>query len=138
MEMLIEGFDDETKQKYKDDGGMYLDVCKWSRIKCDDDQGVIQVEIHSANVSGSVKLCYIPPKMKVLRISSFGNSKLTGSIDLIYLPHGMQVIDVQGNHLNAIAVVDSRTDATIKLKGSGVTSVVGENGRELDMNRFLK
>ena len=230
MEMLIEGFDDETKQKYKDDGEMYLDVCDWSCTKCDDAERVIQAEMHSANVSGSVKLCYIPPKMKVLKITTFGISNLTGSIDLTQLPEGMQklslgnnkftgeidltqlpdgmnmlfldcnrltgevnlthlpegmqrlhleynqlrgevdlahlpnameflslvrnqfsgplvikklpqrmnTIDVRGNFFNAIAVVETGVHVSIKLKRSGVTSVVEENGRELNMNLFLK
>ena len=41
MEMLIEGFDDETKKKYQDDHGMYLDVCEWPNITCDEDESVI-------------------------------------------------------------------------------------------------
>ena len=47
------------------------------------------------------------------------------------------MIDVQGNHFNSIAVIDSITYVSIKLEGSAVTSVVDENGRELNMNRFL-
>ena len=35
MEMLIESFDDETKKKYQDGQGMYLDICEWPKIKCD-------------------------------------------------------------------------------------------------------
>ena len=42
MEMLFDGFDDKTKNKYKDNNGMYLDVCKWSRITCDDDHRVFK------------------------------------------------------------------------------------------------
>ena len=136
------------------------------------------------HVSGSLELCYVPPKVKVLEISELGKSALTGSIDLTCLPDGMQKLylndhqftgeidltklpwkmqalsfrnneltgslvikkippsmvfmDMRGNHFNAVAVLDSETDATIKLEGSGVTSVVDGNGGELDMKRFLR
>ena len=70
MEMLIDGFDDETKKRYKDSEGMYLDVCKWSLIKCDDDEKVIHIGIDNENLSGSVALRYIPPKVIIVNISS--------------------------------------------------------------------
>ena len=99
MEMFIEGFDEDTENKYQDSEGMYLDVCDWSCTKCDDAERVIQAEMHSTDVSGSLDLCYIPPKMKGLKITSFGNSKLTGSIDLTHLPHGMQILALESHHL---------------------------------------
>ena len=253
MEMFIEGFDDETTQKYQDSEGMYLSVCKWSGIECDDDERVIGIEMDSTNVGGSLALCYVPPKVRELYIRSGYTSKLTGPVDLTCLPEGMRVlvlndneltgeIDVthlpdrmvylylhnnqltgeidlthlpdrvssfyiednqlageihlthlpngmeylhlqnnqftgeidltqlpdglralhlennqfsgslilkrlppgirtiiaRGNQFNAVAVAESEAHATIKLDGSGVTSVVDENGRELDMKRFLK
>ena len=50
----------------------------------------------------------------------------------------MSRIDVRANQFNAVAVVDSETDAAIELEGSGVTSVVDENGKERDMQRLLE
>ena len=230
MEMLTEGFDDETKKDYQDNEGMYLDVCKWSCIKCDDDERVSQIDIDSCHVIGSLDLCYIPPKVNVLNINSWRKSKLTGSVDLRHLPGGMQKLDLQNNQLtgeidltqlpdrmgglglncnqltgevdltrlpdgmgslslssnefigkidltqlpegmeylylsgnhfsgslvikklpprmkviyaqanqfNAIAVVDLEPHTVLKLKGSGVTSVVDENGRKLDGRRFVE
>ena len=251
MEMLIEGFDDETKNKYKHSNGMYFDVCEWPCIECDADERIIEIDIDSEDVSGSLEIRSVPPKVKVLDISSWCNSQLTGSVDLANLPDEMQklsirhnritgevdltqlpdgmhelslgcnkltgeidlaqlpdvmqelslnnnefsgeidlthlpdkmqklslennqftgeidlarlpsvieylflnnnqltgplvikklpqrVIDVRGNHFNAISVVDSKIHATIKLEGSGVASVVDENGGEQDMQRFLK
>ena len=252
MELLIEGFDDKTKKEFKGKDGMYLDVCDWSGMKCDDDERVIEINMTSLHVSGLLELCYIPPKVKVLRISSWDKHTLTGSVDLARLPDGMQklylgqnqltgeidlsqlpegvkylsvgsnkltgkidlthlpdamgglfleknqitgeidlthlpseiktlrlnnnkltgeidltrlperieylflqnneltgplvietlqprifMLDVQGNHFNSIGVVDSKTHDFIKLKGSGVTSVVDGNGKELDMKCFL-
>ena len=229
MEMLIEGFDDETKNKYKDNEGMYLNVCKWSRIECDGDERVIRVVIETSSITGSLELCYVPPKVKELYMRSpyrseltgsvdltrlpdgikylylynselsgeidlahlpgkmqllylqnnqltgeidlkqlpggmkelaLQNNKLTGGIDFTHLPDGMSYLNLDENHLtgqlvikmlpptmrvinarrnqfNAVAVVESETNATIKLQESGVTSVVDENGREQVMKRFL-
>ena len=276
MEMLIDGFDNKTKKRYQDNYGMYLDFCEWSCVKCDNDESVIEIDIDSWYVRGSLELCYAPPKVKVLDISSRFDGHLTGSVDLtqlsdgmkkcsfrcndltgeidlrqlpkgmkqLYLnrnkftgevdltrlpdgmscieldnnyltgvvdltqlpdgmrllflndnkltgevdltqlpgemfylflqnnnltgeidltrlpdemtqlllrknqltgslvikrlPQGIHMIDVRGNHFNAIAVVDSEIHVIIELKGSGVTSVVDENGEELDMEQFLK
>ena len=275
MEMMFEGFDDETKKENQDSHGMYRDVSGWTCIKCDDEERVIKIEIGSHNVSGSLELRYVPPKVKVLDISSWRKRLLAGSVDLAHLPFGMEylnlssnqlsgeidlthlpdgmqrlslqnnqftgeidlaqlpdgifyldlqtnqltgeidfahlpegmkylflnnnqlsgeidltnlpkgmrklflennqftgeidlnhlpyimdelrlknnhftgplaikrlpngvkVIDVQGNHFNDIAVVDSKARTIIKLRGSGATSVVDENGKERDMRRFL-
>ena len=78
MEMLFEGFDDETKKQYKDSVGIYLDVCEWSCVTCDDDDRVIEVRIGFRHVSGSPALCYIPPKVKVFEICMLGKSALKG------------------------------------------------------------
>ena len=40
--------------------------------------------------------------------------------------------------LVAVAVVDSKAHVIIKLCGSGVTSVVDESGKEVDMKRLLE
>ena len=81
MEMFIDGFDDETNQRYIDNDGMYLDVCKWSCITCDDDGRVFVILLDNENICGSLELCYVPPKVKVVSITSNKN-QLTGSIDL--------------------------------------------------------
>ena len=298
VEMLFEGFDDDTKKANQDSDGMYLDVCEWSCIKCDNDARVIEINIDGGMANGSLELCYVPPKMKVFRITSWYKRHLTGSVDLTQLPDGMQklccsstelkgeidlehlpkgmvnlslennqltgeiilthlpdgmqrlllnnnqftreidltrlpagmkflslennqftgqidlthlpdgmfklflnnnqlsgevdlahlpggmcrlylqnnefsgeidlthipdgmnvvslennqlsgalvislpqrmrIVDLRGNQFNAIAMVDSKTNATIELRGSGVTSVVDENGREQNMKRFLQ
>ena len=253
MEMLFEGFDDEIKNKYKDNQGMYLDVCTWPCVTCGDHERVIEIQIARFSLNGSLELCYVPPKVKVLEIFVFSNRGLTGSIDLTRLPDGMEelnlrghkltgevdltqlpdgmndlylhnnqltgeidltrlpdgmetlglknnqltgevdltrlpdgmselnldnnnltgeidltripeemrelhiknnqlsgsfvakrvprgmsTIDARGNNFNAIAVVDSKMHADIYLQESGVTSVVDENGKELDSKRFLE
>ena len=99
MEMLIDGFDDETKKHYQDNDGMYLNLCKWSCTECDDDERVIEIRIGSCSASGSLELCYVPPKVKFCSINSFGNSKLTGSVDLTQLPEGMRHLHLNNNQL---------------------------------------
>ena len=111
-------------------------------------------------MSGTIGLCYVPPKVKLLEINSGGGSKLTGQINLAHLPDGLRYIllrnnqltgslsitnvppnmcfiDMQFNNFNSVAVVHSKTHANIKLQESGVTSVVDENGKELDSKRFF-
>ena len=100
MEMLIEGFDDDTKKRYQDKHGMYLDVCEWSCVRCDEDESVIAIDIDSRHVRGSLELCYVPPKVKMLHISSHFEGQLTGSVDLRQLPDGMKKFSLQGNKLS--------------------------------------
>ena len=99
MEMLIEGFDDGTKKNYKDKNGMYLNMCKCSSIKCDADERVTEIRINSGSTSGSLELCYVPPNVKELRISSWSSSKLTGSVNLACLPNGMKCLSLYKNQL---------------------------------------
>ena len=100
MEMFIEKFDDETKKENQDKHGMYLDACEWECIECDDHERVVEIDIDSRSVSGTLDLCYVPPKVKVLEIRPpWLNGKLTGSVDLAHLPGEVQVVDLRGNAL---------------------------------------
>ena len=99
MEMLIDGFDDETKKRYQDKRGIYLDVCEWSCVKCDEDESVIEIDIDSRHVRGSLELRYAPPKVKVLAITSNFEGQLTGSVDLTQLPDGMEYLHLQNDNL---------------------------------------
>ena len=85
--LLIEGFDDVTKRRYKDSEGMYLDVCEWPHIKCDDDEKVIHIDIQTEGCSGSLDICHFPPEVNVVKIRPRTTSKITGSVDLAHLPH---------------------------------------------------
>ena len=92
MEMLIDRFDDESKEEMQDVNGMYLDVCEWECVKCDGDRRVIEIDIDSSDVSGSLELFYVPPKVNEIYVRSMFNSKLTGSVDLTRLPVGVNVL----------------------------------------------
>ena len=230
MEMLIDGFDDKTQKKYQEYDETYINVCIWPCITCDEDERVIEINMDSINITGSIQLCYVPPSVKYLKIrNQWRHGKLSGSIDLAQLPEGMQLLDLQHNQLtgeldlarlpdrmrciylnynqftgeidlahlpyrihylflennqltgeidftrlpgemrelhlennqlsgplvlkglpremcclnarrnnfDSVAVVDSKTRARIMLRGSGVSSVVDENGGEIYMKRFL-
>ena len=100
MEMLLEGFDERTRNKFQDNNGMYLDVCEGGCIKCDQDERVVEIDIVSIHSSGSVNFFYVPPKVNVLKVTPlYARSKLTGSVDLARLPEGMEVLDVKRNQL---------------------------------------
>ena len=98
-EMLIEGFDDETKKKYQDKNEMYLDVCEWSCVKCDGNQRVTEIDIIIDGLSGSLELRYVPPKVSVVNIRSWSRSRMTGSVDLACLPDGMWQLNLRNNQL---------------------------------------
>ena len=60
MEMLVDGFLDSAKKKYQDSEGMYLDVCDWPLVRCDDNRRVIMVK-HIQETAGSLSLTFMPP-----------------------------------------------------------------------------
>ena len=107
MEMLVEGLNDKTKEKYQDKHGMYLDVCEWSGINCDAHQRVIRIsigiDVSSENVRSLLQLCHVPPKVKVLRIISKLRGKQTVSVDLTQLPCGMEQLYLRNNQLTGAA-----------------------------------
>ena len=100
-EMLFEGFDDGTKKEYQDEHGMYLDVCEWGSIKCDDDDRVIEILVFSDIASGSFDLRYVPPKVEALEIRpmTLCSSQLTGSVNLTGLPGGMEFLCLRSSRL---------------------------------------
>ena len=99
MEMLIRGFDDESQKEFQDNDGMHLDVCKWSCIKCDDDERVVEIDKNNEDLSGSIEISYVPPKVKVLIITSWRTSQLSGSADFTHLPEGMEDMRLNNNEL---------------------------------------
>ena len=96
-------------------------------------EGMLRLSLENNQLSGEIDLTHLPEKLQALVLE---NNQLTGSLVAKKLPQ-RGGIDLRGNHFNALAVVDSKTYVDIKLEGSGVTSVVDENGGELHMRRFL-
>ena len=101
MELLYEGFDEETQQRYQDENGVYLDVCNWSCTACGADDRVVEI-VEYSRISGSLEIRYIPPKVKLRilscqQLSYLKTDQLTGSIDLTNLPNKMQYLHLQHN-----------------------------------------
>ena len=96
MEMLFEGFHKESNRIYQDRNRMYIDVCEWPCVKCDSDNNVFEIS-KRGKISGSLQLCYIPPKVKLLRILC---RKLTGSVDLTRLPKDMESLLIHNNQFS--------------------------------------
>ena len=83
-------------------------VCIWmfvtgrasSVIRINDkDESVIEIDIYNRYVRGSLELLYVPPKVKVLKISSLFWGELTGSVDLTQLPEDMYYLKLKKNQL---------------------------------------
>ena len=95
MEMLLEGFDEKTRQVCQDIRGTYIEVCEWPCVKCDADGSVIEISQRD-NVSGSLELRYAPPKMRKFEMTW---KHLTGSIDLTQLPENFEELYLFRNQL---------------------------------------
>ena len=98
MEMLIDGLDEETKEKFQDTDKMYLDVCEWDFVKCDADNRVVEICARS-KLSGSIQLQYTPPKVTHFRLV-WSQSNVHGTIDLTHLPEAIQKISITGTQLS--------------------------------------
>ena len=142
MEMFIEGLDEDTENKYQDSEGMYLDVCDWSCIECDDDDRVIEIHIGSGIVSGSLEMRYLPPKVQRLNLAE---NQLTGEIDLKQLPDRVQSLDLSDNQLTGEMDLTRLPDGMERLELSS-NRFIGEidltglpdgmNGLYLNNNQF--
>ena len=95
IEMLIDGYDDDAKENYRDLDDTYLDICEWPCVLCDDDQRVEKM-YETQDVSGSLDLSCIPPKMKEIYIDENG---LVGEIDLTNFPESMELLNLSDNML---------------------------------------
>ena len=120
--------------------------------------GMETLGLKNNQLTGEVDLTQLPNEMQYLRLE---NNQFSGRLDLLHLPNGMKElhaesnqfsasliikripqgmkrIDARGNPFDAVAVVESETLAWIMLHGSGVNSVVDENGKEVSMKRLLR
>ena len=93
--------------------------CEWLDVTCDADKRVIQIEIEGHDVGGSLELCYVPPEVRQLKISTLGKSKLTGTADLTKLPDGIQVLDLRNNQLTGELDITQLPESMLDLCLSG-------------------
>ena len=90
MELLIDGFSSDSKQRYKNDKGFYIDVCEWNGVKCDSKGSITRVEYYNTldfTYQGRIELSYLP--QTVVRV--FGESlQLDGTVDAYSLPQSLE------------------------------------------------
>ena len=115
MELLIDGLDGPSKQRYQTVGYEYKDACEWPGLSCDARGRVISVSIvsNASNfVKGSLDFAYTPPHAKRLScagvIATVDTEKLpesieelirdsetfTGTIDMRSLPQNLTEVCV--------------------------------------------
>ena len=99
MEMLLDGFDEGTKQRYQDDEEMYIDVCEWSIVECANHERVVKIK-EECGLIGSLHLCYIPSKVEELHLSWM---KFEGTIDLTQVPGSMRKLTLHKNGITGSA-----------------------------------
>ena len=104
MEMLLNGFDEDAQKQFQDEHGMYLDVCQWTFVTCDDAENVIKIS-QIEGTSGVLSLSCIPSKVKRVDLSydilfDISGKKLTGSIYLEHLPQSTTNLCVSYHHLS--------------------------------------
>ena len=85
-------------------------------------------------LTGEIDLTHLPDGMHTLQLE---NNQLSGSLVFKRCPPGIY-INVRENYFDDVAMVDSESRAHIMLCGSGATSVVDDNGKELDSKLFFK
>ena len=101
MEILIDGFDDETTKRYRDEDGMFIDVCDWECITCDADKRVVGINLEDDAI-GSFQLSHIPPKVRILHLA---NCRITGEIDFKQISEALREFNLNDNQLTGSADV---------------------------------
>ena len=129
MEVVVECVNDEAKKDYQDENEMFLEVCEWVAIGCDDDGRV--VVFHSIKQLGGVlQLSFLPPKLinfcaemsdssgtldtsalpASLDVFSIWGNNFDGTIDFTALPPKIECFNVSTNVFTGSAVLDSLPD----------------------------
>ena len=88
-------------------------------------QALELLNIQRNNFSGSLNLSNLPPRLISLDVSS---NAFGGAICLENIPDSFSVLNARSNRFGGVAVLPLNTDRVF-LEGSGVTSVVDEEGR---------
>ena len=119
MELLIAGFTDQSKARFQDGSGYYLDVCKWEGVECDDAERVVSfwIERTQKNLEGTINPHFGPKTLiriilrehslsgtintselsRTLKVAEFGTNNFSGTIDLTTLPDVLEEFDIEEN-----------------------------------------
>ena len=92
MEMLFEDFTDFAKKQVQDKDGMFLPVCEWIGVECDE-MGSVNI-VQQAPSDGPISLQYIPPNTVTFEMY-YGD--LHGTLETADLPQGLKEFNIGSN-----------------------------------------
>ena len=124
MELLVEGLSDESKKKYKDASGNFLDIQEWDGVYLDKDtkeiagftvrprthgavafeflpDSVVTFGASRSDIEGTVPVELLPRGLKVFDISYIGS--MNGTIDFCALPPALEICYLAGNKFTGTA-----------------------------------
>ena len=97
MELLVEPFATEAKKRFLDADGVFLDVCEWHDVECDESANVIKVNWWWEDFCSTIELHLAPQKIESLLLSYNG---LKGTVDLTRLPNALERLFLDGNEFH--------------------------------------
>ena len=141
MEMVAECVNDEAKKDYQDENEMFLEVCEWPAIECDDDGRV--VGFHTMpQLGGVLQLSFLPPKLIDLSVEMSDSS---GTLDTSALPASLDVFSICDNNFDGTIdftalppKIESFNVSTNVFTGSAVLDSLPDTLEtlHLDLNKF--
>ena len=96
MEMVVENLSDDTKKAFQDENEMFLDVCKWRIVECDEDGQVVRCQT-SCSLGGTIQLSFLPRQIFDLALEM---TDLSGTLDTSALPASFMTFSVEDNSLH--------------------------------------
>ena len=100
MEMMIAKTPPQEQIRFKNIKGEFLDVCRWSIVKCDEEKNVVSIQSPKQRPTaldiGIVDLSCIPQSVKTFALPS---ARMRGKIETQSLPRGLTHIRVDHNTL---------------------------------------
>ena len=91
MEILLDGLSAESKERFQDKNGNFLDVCDIGTVGCDDDENVTIVHIpFQWRLEGQIDLAFIPPH--VTTFSALSTRTLGGTVSTDILPQSLKFL----------------------------------------------
>ena len=137
MEMMIEGLGTEAKGQHQDSDGMFLEVCKWPSVHCDNDGNVTEFELMEES-GGTIDFSFIPPKCEFLYVES---SNVSGTLETSSLPEVLVYFVADENNLYGtvdLTELPSKLEAfnipKNKFTGSVILKNLPECMESLDLN----
>ena len=141
MELLVEGFNEESKRNYHDQTGAFLDVCDWPNFFCKDDGRVTSFDSFE-EIGGTIEFAYLPPKFEWF-YSEWAN--LSGTLETILLPSCLNWFTIEQSNLHGTidftalpSKIESFHITANRLTGSAVFNKLPENLKTLHLceNQF--